>query len=218
MSNFKTFHTQTKVHGSYLIREAKGNTVAPLLVGFHGYGETAEDHLQMLLQIPGIDNWTVCAIQALHSFYNSKGFAGYSWMTSLDRELRIKENVEYVNAIIKEIKNTHAVNDTIVFHGFSQGTAMACRAALLSKFDAAGVILLGGDIPPEIDNLKKMKCVLLARGRKDKFYSSSHWKNDVAKSKIAGIESHFCEFDGGHGGHVDYYKTVGKFLKYYISK
>jgi predicted esterase len=215
MSNFESFNIPTKVHGSYLIRESKNRRPSPLLIGFHGYGETAEDQLQLLQHISGIENWIVCSAQALHPFYNTRAKIGYCWMTSQNRELHIKENVEYVNRVITEIKNNYPVNDTIVFHGFSQGTAMACRAALLGKFKSSGVILLGGDIPPEFDNLHRINRILLARGKRDKFYSSVRWKKDIARVKHSNIESHICEFDGGHGGHENYYKAVGEFLEYY---
>ena len=198
MDKYKSYHIQTKVHGSYIIQEAKTKKTSPLLIGFHGYGETAEDHMQLLLNIPGIENWTLCSIQALHPFYNTRGKIGYCWMTSQDREFHINENINYTNAVISEIKKSHPVNDTIVFHGFSQGTSMACRASLLGKFKSSGVILLGGDIPPEFDNLDNMQRILLARGKKDKFYSSVRWKKDVARVKDSDIDSFICEFDGGH--------------------
>ena len=94
--------------------------------------------------------------------------------------------------------------------------AMASRAALLGKFNSSGVILLGGDIPPEIKKIDQMKRILLARGKKDKFYSSIRWKNDLVRVKKSRIESFICEFNGGHEGHKDYCEAAGKFLEYYI--
>jgi len=216
MYNFKSFHIPAEVHGSYIIQESKKSKPSPLLIGFHGYGETAEDQMKLLQKIPGMENWTACSVQALHPFYNTRRKIGYSWMTSYDRELSIKENVEYVNRIVTEVKKNFPLSNTIVFHGFSQGTNMACRAALLGKFKSSGVILLGGDIPPEFENLDKMQRILLARGKKDKFYSSIRWKNDVKQVQKSDVESYICEFSGGHGGHKDYFKDVGDFLKHYI--
>ena len=215
MENFKSFHIQTKVNGSYIIQEPKDKSKSPLLFGFHGYGETAEDQMNLLQQIPGIEKWTVCSVRALHPFYNTRAKIGYCWMTSQDRELSIRENVDYVNSIVAEVKKSYPVNNTIVFHGFSQGTAMVCRAALLGDFPANGVILLGGDIPPEFEKLDKMKRILLARGKRDKFYSSIRWRKDVVHVENSNVESHVCEFNGGHYGHADYYKAVGDFLKHY---
>ena len=104
MSTFDSFNIETKVQGYYLVHESKKIISAPLLVGFHGYGETAEDQMKLLQQIPGIESWIICSIQALHPFYNTRAKIGYSWMTSHQREFRIKENVEYVNSVISKSK------------------------------------------------------------------------------------------------------------------
>src|SRR5688572_4426743 len=92
------------VHGRVLIeaprggREARG---APLLVGFHGYGENAERHLEELAAIPGIDAWVLAAAQGLHPFYNTKsGEVVANWMTKQDRELAIADNAAYVRALV----------------------------------------------------------------------------------------------------------------------
>ena len=215
MNNYESSFIKTFVHGSYLVKNSKNTALSPLIVGFHGYGETAEDHMLLFNQIPGIENWTVCSIQALHSFYNTHEKIGYSWMTSNNREYRIQENVQYINTVIIEIKKKYSLNDIVVFHGFSQGTAMACRAALLGKFKPSGVILLGGDIPPEIDNLNQLQRILFARGKKDKLYSSVRWKKDVTRIKNSNLDSFICEFDGGHYGDETYFKEVGDFLKFY---
>jgi len=212
MYDFKSYHIQTKVHGLYLIQEAKNKKVNPVLVGFHGYGETAEDQLQLLQNIPGIENWTVCSVQALHPFYKTKARIGYCWMTAKNRELHIQENVNYVNTVISEVKKSYRVNDTVVFHGFSQGTAMACRAALLGKYKSSGVILLGGDIPPELKEIDKMQRILIARGKRDKFYSSIRWNKDIERIQNSNCEIQSFEFNGGHGGHEDYFKKVHTFL------
>ena len=204
------------MESSYIIQESKKSKPSPLLIGFHGYGETGENQMKLLQKFPGIEDWTVCSIQALHPFYNTRAKIGYSWMTSQNRELHIKENVEYVISVISEIKNSHQVNDTIVYHGFSQGTAMACRAALLGKFISSGVILLGGDIPPKFDQIEKMNRILLARGKKDKFYSSVRWKKDVNRVQKSKNDSFLCEFDAGHEKHKDYLEAASEFLKHYI--
>ena len=91
--------TQTTVHGRYIIQNLKIKVPCPLLIGFHGYGETAEKQMKMMQKIPGINSWLCCSIQALHLFYNSKGDIGASWMTSQDRESRI----EVFSSIISRI-------------------------------------------------------------------------------------------------------------------
>src|SRR5437763_16895044 len=69
MTDFQTRTIPTTIHGRYLIR---GGPQERLLVGFHGYGETAEAHMAELRQMPGIDRWNAGAVQALHPFYVSR--------------------------------------------------------------------------------------------------------------------------------------------------
>lgn len=206
-------HFETTINGRYILQIPSGKTPIPLLIGFHGYGETAEKQLEMMNQIPGINSWFCGSIQALHPFYNAKGELGASWMTSQDRELRIKENVHYVNSVISKIKETYPANDILVYHGFSQGTAMACRAAILGDHEPAGVILLGGDIPPELNSLDKMRKILIARGKKDRFYNQEKWRADIDRINQLNLDYKLCEFDGGHHGNDEYFKTAGEFLK-----
>ena len=60
----------TQVHGRYLVEPAARPAEAPLLVGFHGYGESAEQHLDALRRLPGSGDLTLVAVQSLHLFYN----------------------------------------------------------------------------------------------------------------------------------------------------
>jgi len=215
MNKIRTHRIETSINGNYLVQESLKKEKSPLLVGFHGYGESAEKQLDMLNKIPGMEKWILCSVQALHSFYNSKAQIGYSWMTSADREYRIAENVEYINSVVREIKNLYKISNTTVLHGFSQGTSMAIRSAMLCDFTVSGVILLGGDIPLEFKVLDKVKRILIARGNKDKFYAVSKWKNDVIRIKNSKVESKIVTFEGGHFGVDTYFNEAGEFLKYY---
>ncbi|HEY6843033.1 MAG TPA: hypothetical protein VI391_02620 [Thermoanaerobaculia bacterium] len=86
-----TTHTiAATVHGRFVVRAGPPGR---MLIGFHGYAETAEIHLDELLMIPGTDAWTVVSVQALHPFYTSREQRIVaSWMTRLDRELAIDDN------------------------------------------------------------------------------------------------------------------------------
>src|SRR5688500_13691144 len=110
-----THHIEARVHGRYLV-ERGGD--GGLLIGFHGYGETAEAHIAELLKIPGVDQWTVVAIQALHPFYKGRsGEVAASWMTKQDRELAIRDNLDYVASVIRALPQIRPR----VLIGFSQG-------------------------------------------------------------------------------------------------
>jgi cephalosporin-C deacetylase-like acetyl esterase len=61
------------VHGRYLVDIPEGPGPHPLLVGFHGYGETAEKHLEQLRQVPGASRFALVAVQSLHLFSTKGG-------------------------------------------------------------------------------------------------------------------------------------------------
>src|ERR1700693_4483503 len=92
------------VHGRYLVRSGPPER---LLVGFHGYAENAERHIAELTRIPGVEKWTVAAIQALHPFYlpRTQEIVA-SWMTRQERELAIADNKAYVRSVVNALPRT----------------------------------------------------------------------------------------------------------------
>lgn len=203
---------QTSVSARYLLLPPSASGPAPLLVGFHGYGQRAEDALEQLAAIPGSSDWYCCAIEALHSFYTSAGSVGASWMTSRYREARISENVHYVDGVIRQIRAQHNTDGRLVYHGFSQGVGMACRAALLGSHRAFGVMLLGGDIPEELELQGSTLRVHLARGNRDKIYSQEQFEQDKARLQCADIPFSATLFNGGHGAGEEYFAAAAEFL------
>ena len=139
---------EASVHGRYLL---EGPADAPLLLGFHGYGEDAEAHLERMRGIPTSEPWQLCSVQALSRFYRSRGeLVVASWMTRQDRELAIDDNVAYVKRVVAALAEEGRVNGCLVVTGFSQGAAMAYRASARSLSRCSGIIAVGGDLPPEI--------------------------------------------------------------------
>ena len=206
-------HTiQTSVRGKYLLRLPAQSGPAPLLAGFHGYGQTAEDEFSLLCAIPGSERWFCCSIQALHSICTPAGNPGASWMSSRDREHQIEENVHYVDGVIERIRALYAVNGSISFHGYSQGAGMASRAALLGRHRVESLMLLGGDIPPDLSVSDGMGRVHLARGSRDRLYSRDHHERDAARLREGAVPVVVSEFPGGHRVNEAYLKAAGEFL------
>jgi len=133
-------------------------------------------------------------------------------MTSRDREQHIEENVCYVDAVIERLRSLYCVNDTLGFHGFSQGTGMACRAALLGRHRAGHIMLLGGDIPPELSVTDRMGSVHLARGCRDRLYSRERYERDSARLQEGGIAFVASDFIGSHRANEAYFNAAGAFL------
>ncbi|HEY0140533.1 MAG TPA: phospholipase [Thermoanaerobaculia bacterium] len=203
--NVRTIETTT--HGRFLLEE---RDPARLLIGFHGYAETADVHFEELQKLPGIEGWSVAAVQALHPFYTRTGSVVASWMTSLDRELAIADNLSYVRKVAASLPKPN----TLVIAGFSQGAAMAARAAAFAGLDPAGLILLGGDIPPEIVSAAHLTLppVLLGRGTRDEWYTEEKFKKDLSfletKTRVTR-----CVFAGGHEWTDAFREAAGEFLR-----
>jgi predicted esterase len=202
------------VHGRYLFAAPEAGD-CPLLVGFHGYGENAERHLEELRRLPGAARWALCAVQALHPFYNRSGEVIASWMTRLQREQAIRDNVRYVAGVVAGIKRELAVSEQLVYLGFSQGAAMAYRAAAGCGHPCQGVIVLGGDLPPELESqdLGGFPPVLLGRGSSEEWYDAAKMEHDVELLRRKGADVRPCVFEGGHEWTNEFRAAAGRFLE-----
>jgi predicted esterase len=101
-----------------------------------------------------------------------------------------------------------------VFLGFSQGVAMAFRAAAHAGANPAGLIALGGDVPPEIveDPSVKLPPLLLARGERDEWYTDEKFKKDISYLEQSTRLSTLV-FDGGHELSDPFRAAVADFLR-----
>jgi predicted esterase len=161
--------------------------------------------MEMLGRIPA-EGWTRVSVQALHRFYRGRsGITVASWMTKQDRDLLIADNVAYVDAAVAHVASGRAI-DRLVFCGFSQGVAMAFRAAVRGAARADAVLALGGDVPPELlaDAGATFPRVLLARGTRDEWYSAAKLEHDEGSLRTRGATVETLTFDGAHEWHPDF--------------
>ena len=204
-----------RTHGRYLVAPADVPGAAPLLVGFHGYGEHAERHLAELRRIPGSAGWLRVSVQALHRHYSAdRRHVVGSWMTRQDRELAIADNVAYVRDVVSAVRRDHRAAAT-VYCGFSQGVAMAYRAARRAGGACRGVIALAGDVPPELKDgpAGGWPPVLIGRGRTDDWYTAEKMAADVTFLEGAGATVTPVVFDGGHAWTDAFRDAAGRFLE-----
>ena len=203
----------TQTHGRYLV--SLGNDrPAPLLIGFHGYGESAEDQLQRLRAIPGADQWTLASIQGLHQFYRRRtNEIVASWMTRQNRELAIEDNIAYVLQVIRQIGGDPARG--VVVAGFSQGVAMAYRAAVMLDRRVLGLIACGGDIPPELDSgaLSRIHAVLIGRGVRDDWYTAEKMHTDEERLRRAKVQVDSITFEGVHEWPTEFGNACFRFIR-----
>jgi predicted esterase len=217
---------ETPTHGRVLVQDAADSVSHGLIVACHGYGQAAEDMLSAVSQIPGASRWRIAAVQALHRFYtrgDEKVVA--SWMTRQDRDVMIADNIEYVDRAIDRIHEADRIvhtgkaeqprNGPTVIAGFSQGTAMAYRVAMLGRHVVTGVIALGGDIPSEIKQLSPTRswpAVLIGAGDTDWWYTAEKVQADEEFLESRGATLAVTRFGGGHEWAEEFRLAAGVWL------
>jgi predicted esterase len=201
----------TGTHGRYLVEipdPSRGT-----LVGFHGYQENAAITFEVLRQIAAARSMGVVSIQGLHRFYTRGNDVIASWMTKEDRELAIADNIAYVAKVLAAVADEYGVTRPLIYAGFSQGVAMAYRAAVFGQRHCDGVIALAGDVPPDVAPLaSSLPKVLLGHGKEDKWYTDQHAAKDRAVFEQAGVTAIEHVFDGGHQWAPDFMLRTGVFV------
>lgn len=211
-------HVPATVHGRYLVDAPLADEPLPLLVGFHGYAERAEQMLEVLRALRGTRAWALVSVQALHPFYTRTDKVVAGWMTREDRELAIADNIAYVASVIAAVQRDYRTTAAPAYVGFSQGAAMAYRAAAfvqarLSSPPPAAVIVLAGDVPPDVAPVAaSLPPVFIGRGLKDDWYTEGKERADVAVLTRAGRLPRTHLFDGGHVWDPSFIAAAGVFL------
>jgi predicted esterase len=210
----RALNIETPTHGRILVEDAADSFSGRLLVGCHGYGQAADTMLEQLQKIPGADRWRLVAVQALHRFYTRSNEAVIaSWMTRQDRDAAIADNIEYMNRAVTAAGAGDA--RAIVYLGFSQGASMAARAATRGSRRAHGLILLGGDIPPDVrdDPALSIPPVLIGVGSRDSWYSGARVDADIAFLQARSVPHEVVRFDGGHEFTEEFRRAAGAWLE-----
>lgn len=205
---------ETGMHGRVLVRRAPVPG-AGVLLGFHGYMEDAEKQHDRMEGIPGAERWTLVSVQALHRFYRGRSEEVVaSWMTRQDRETAIGDNVRYVDAVIASVAREVEIR-RIVSLGFSQGGAMAFRAAVRCRAQSAGIVSVGADVPPELlaDPSCRFPPALVIRGARDEWLTEATFTADVAALRQRGARVEAVVVDGTHEWTPEAAAAIGAFLE-----
>ena len=88
----------------------------------------------------------------MHRFYlnGTSGRVGASWMTKEEREDDISDNIDWLNALNKQIRSLGNFEKCIIL-GFSQGGATAARWFNSPDMDADHLIMWSSIFPPDIE-------------------------------------------------------------------
>jgi predicted esterase len=201
-------------HGVTLVRAAHAGASRGMLVGFHGYMETAAIQMERLAALPGASRWTLVSVEGLHRFYRGRSQdVVASWMTSADREVAIADNLAYVEAALDDVP--HDSTTRIVYCGFSQGVAMAFRAGLLGRARASAIIAVGGDVPPELlaDDSLTYPPILCARGIRDEWLTQEKFDANVSALHGRGAPADPLTYDGAHEWNAEVSAAMAAFLE-----
>ena len=187
----------TTTHGRYLVEIPEHSRAT--LVGFHGYQENAAINLDALRQIAAGRSIGIVSIQGLHRFYTRNNDVVASWMTKEDRDHAIADNVAYVAKVLTAIADEYGITRPLIYVGFSQGVAMAYRAAAFAQRPCDGLIALAADVPPDVAPVAaSLPRVLIGRGTEDKWYDAEKASKDRTVLTQAGVSVSEHVFEGGH--------------------
>ena len=212
----KVLSILTPTHGRVLVRDV--TAPAAVVVGVHGYMENAEIQMDRLQALPGSERWTLISIQGLHRFYRGRTqdvIAG--WMTRQDRDEAIADNIEYAD---RAIEAAAPPGVPLVATGFSQGVAMAFRAATRGRRRAEGIVAVGGDVPPELldDSTLTFPAVLLARGERDEWYTDAKLDADAGALRARGVTPETLVYPAAHEWTADVTGAAAAFVETILAR
>lgn len=211
-----TRDVSTRTHGRYLVDIPEHSRAT--LVGFHGYKENAAIQLDVLRRIAADRVVGLVSIQGLHRFYSRGSDVVANWMTKEDREHAIADNVEYVGKVLTAIAEEFGVTRPLIYIGFSQGVAMAYRAAAFVPRPCDGLIALAGDLPPDVAPMAaSLPRTLIGRGTEEEWYTPEQAGKDLETLRAAGVAVHEHIFDGGHLWTPAFIETSSAFVDELLS-
>lgn len=184
----------------------------------HGYRQLAERFIRRFEALPGAgDTRAVVAPEALSRFYiedepgphGPGSRVGASWMTREDRELEIRDYVEYLDRVAAEVLTDPAESEgpRVVVFGFSQGAETASRWATLGRVRPAELILWGGGLAADLEMeeaaeaLRRMT-VRLVVGSDDR-WAEQRSAESGRRLRDTGVEPELLRYSGGHSVMAD---------------
>jgi predicted esterase len=190
-----------------------GGTGAPRAIWFvlHGYGQLAAEFIRYFGDL-ATDDTLVVAPEAMNRFYLTTAAkvpvrdrpVGATWMTREDRESEIADYVEYLDGLFDEIA-AHPVHvgARVYVLGFSQGAATASRWAAHGHAHLDGLIIWGGQIPPDSDLSRgpaslRHAALTFVVGSRDQYIDATMIAAEQARLDAAGIPYRLIQYDGGH--------------------
>ena len=171
----------------------------------HGYGMLSEYFVKKFECIIN-ETTLVIAPEATNRFYlgNNYNRVGASWMTKLDREQEISDNILFLDKLFsiikKEIGHDNFKLNTL---GFSQGGPALVRWLMSNKLNTNSLILWGSDIPKDslvTENKSRWNSMNLkiVIGKNDEYINEEKKQEFVGVVKSYGLKYELIEYEGSH--------------------
>ena len=180
----------------------KTNTVWIVL---HGYGMLSEFFIKKFECILN-EKTVVIAPEGSNRFYLNNNYSrvGASWMTKVDKEKDIEDNISFIETLYTKIVDDIGHNNfKLKTLGFSQGGATLVRWIMSNSIIVDSLILWGSDIPQDsLTNQNKSRWssinIKIVIGKKDEYISDENKKKVIDAVNAYGLSYKLIEYDGPH--------------------
>ena len=171
----------------------------------HGYGMLSEYFVKKFDCIIN-ETTLVIAPEATNRFYLANNYTrvGASWMTKLDREQEISDNILFLDKLFSIIKKDIG-HDNFKLNtlGFSQGGPALVRWLMSNKLNTNSLILWGSDIPKDslvTENKSRWNSIKLkiVIGKNDEYINEEKKQEFVGVVKSYGLKYDLIEYEGSH--------------------
>ena len=197
------FKIQTTKSARYFqIGEINNNTKSIWIV-LHGYGMLPEYFIKKFECISNKET-VIIAPEALNKFYLKDNYSrvGSSWMTKVERDDDIQDNINFLNSIYNSLK-LEGLNFKLNILGFSQGGPAATRWVINNSIKLNLLILWGCDLPNDCltENDKSRWGdfrLIFVIGKNDEYIDEEKISNERKKLENYQLDYDFYSFNGGH--------------------
>ena len=205
MSRAKKSFVEVPRTGRYFSLNSILKTTKNVWIVFHGYGQLAEYFIKHFEELNTDENFII-GVEGLSRFYvdGLSGRVGASWMTKDDRELEIKDQSNYVNAVLTNAEIVPQCDDyNLIILGFSQGTATAIRWMHSNNIRPSQLIMWAGSFPHDVVAKEKPNVfdglsMHYVYGLEDQFLQNVDMTEKTKEMEKTGMKITSWTFDGKH--------------------
>ena len=196
----KELHIETKKTARVIVNGKLDESTKEIVIVLHGYAQLADYFIKKFDRIKTNER-TIIAPEGLSRFYwqGMNGRVVASWMTKVDRENEIKDQIQYLNQVYK-LLTEKVPNAKVTILGFSQGTATVSRWIGNTKLKINRIILWAGGISEDVLHIQNIKSQLfeIIIGDKDEYISNVSIDEMREKYDESNINYNLTTFKGGH--------------------